>query len=225
MSSKSTPEISLRSIELKEDVRTSILNSLSRQTMGDSKIIFFAFTFLGFGLAGLARLLWFSNFTTIHSAITAISCGLLGAIGMTLLHILEVHTLRKELKTGICIEASVFCDRAIRVRIAGSSLEGIAMDCGDEVLVLIGDWWLNKNRSDIWVVPKSQKKFPAQRFRIQFLPQSGKVLAVLVEKGPLIVDEREPVQPLIALKFSKYSEIVHMRQGLRSLIVDEGQRR
>ncbi|HMP80889.1 MAG TPA: hypothetical protein PKD54_15645, partial [Pirellulaceae bacterium] len=217
-----TPGISLRSIELPANARASGIRAHFRQAKQDAAIIFLVFTFLGFGVAGIAESIWFGDFSTIQTALIAIACGLLASLGMALLHTLDLPSTYKELKSGVCIEASVSCQRAIRVRIARSSLEGIALDCGDDVLVLIGEWWLNNNRSEIWMDPKSRKNFPAQQFRIQFLPRSAKVLAVYVESGPLFVEEPEPVEPLISLPFSRYSEVVHVKQNLRSITLDEG---
>lgn len=215
---KLEPEILTQSIELPAELQGSFLESRYRQLKSDAKITFFVFTFLGFGLAGIARSFWFSHFPSVYSAGFAVAVGILASLGILFLHNLDFSETRKELKSGECLEAMVSCKRAMRVRLSGSSLEGVALDCGDDVLVLIGDWWLNDNRSDIWMVPNSRKRFPAWRFRIQFLPGSGKVLAVHVEGGTLSIEKLEPIETIIELRFSKYSEVVHAKQSLKSMM-------
>lgn len=218
MASESTPEISVRSIELPAHVATSVWASRFRQAKSDGIIIFAVFTFCGLGVARIARLLFFSDISSVHSFAFGLTCGILAGTGILFLNFVDWPLIRKDLKAGICVDASVVCNRATRIRLQGSSLEGVALDCGNDVLVLIGDWWVDKTRLDIWDNPTCRKRFPAKRFRIQFLPRSGQVLFVQVIEGPLPINEPEPVEPMVALDFTKYSEVVHVKQTFRSVV-------
>jgi len=222
MSSSSPPAVSIRSIKLPGDVRARAWASRFRQARSDGIMIFVVFAFLGLGIAGIARALFFRNLASTLSAVIGLVCGLLAALYVALLNFVDLPLLRRDLKAGSLLEATVICERATRVRLRGSSVTAIALHCGDDVLVLIGEWWLNKNRLDIWDDPKGRKQFPSTRFRIQFLPQSGQVLRVHVDEGPVRVDESELVEPMISLHFSKYAEVVHVNQDFQSLIVEEG---
>jgi len=221
MSGKSPPAILLRSIKLPEDVRASFWASRFRQAKSDGLIIFVVFTFLGFGIAGIAEAYFFSDLSSALSVVIGLACGLLATLGVTVLHFVDLPLIRRDLKAGTLVEAHVVCKRAARVRLKGSSLMAVALDCGDDVLVLIGEWWLNKNRLDIWEDPRSRKQFPALRFRIHYLPRSGQVLRVYVDEGPLRIDESDPVEPMISLDCSKHAEVVHVKQDFQSLVVEE----
>lgn len=121
---------------------------------------------------------------------------------------------------GTCIEADVFCYCATNVSFQKSSLEGIALDCGADVLFLIGAWWLNKNRLDVFENNKYRHRFPARRFCIRFLPISGRVLFVEILDEILRVNEPKPLEPIVDLVFSKYAEVVLVNQTLQSMIVN-----
>ena len=220
MSSKSPSAISLRSIKLPEEVRASVWASRFRQVKSDGVIIFVVFTFLGFGIAGIARALFFSDLSSTLSVVIGISCGLVAMLCVAFLNFVDLPLIRIDLKAGTLVEAQVVCERAVRVRIKGSSLVAVALDCGDDVLVLIGEWWLNKNRLNIWENPMSRKEFPAKRFRIHYLPRSGQVLKVHLDEGPLRIDESDLVEPTISLNCSKYAEVVYVNQDFQSLTVE-----
>ncbi len=218
MSSESPPAISLRSVTLPSDVRASFWASRFRQAKSDGIVIFAVFVVLGFGIGGIVKALFFTDLSSTFSAWIGLACGLLATLVMTFLNFADLRLIRRDLKDGVFIEATVVCERAIRVRLEGTSLEAVAINCGNDVLVLMGEWWLNKNRLDIWDNSRSQKQFPARRFRIQYLPRSGQVLRVQVDGSRLAVVESDRAEPMIRLNYSRYSEVVHLKQSLQSLL-------
>ena len=224
MSSKSMPGLSLRSIALPDEVRSFVWASRFRQARSDGMILFVVFAFVGFGIAGLGEALFFDDLSFAMSGPVALSCGLVAALWMAFLNFVDLPLVQRDLKAGVLVEANVVCSRAARVMLQGSSLTAVALDCGDAVLVFIGDWWLNKNK-DIWEHPMKRKQFPGRRFRIQYLPLSGQVVRVQVDDGPLRIeesdDESDLVEPMISIHCSKYAEVVHVDQDFESLVAKE----
>lgn len=182
--------------------------------------MFAVFAFYGLGATQFVK--WFFGELCWPCVFgVALASGAVAAFVMFALNFADWPSIQKELKSGMCIEATVVCERATRIWLVGSELEGVACDCGNDVLILIGNWWLNESRVDIWKDPTCRKRFPGKCFHMQFLPRSGQVLSVQVIEGPLPIEEPEPFEPMITLDFPKFSEVILVNQTYQSLVVGE----
>jgi hypothetical protein len=220
MNNEQTQRISTRIIELPSGASASIRASRFRQTKSDCIIMFAVFTFFGLGLAGMVEYLVLPGASTIFSLGIAVATGSLAALGIAFANSVDWPLIRRDLDAGTCVAADVACNRAIAVGFQQNSLSGVALDCGPDTLVLIGNWWLNKNRSEIWKNAAMQKRFPADQFSMIFLPVSGKVLSIDVRGDCLDVNESEGSEVSLDLAFSKYAEVVHVDKPLNLLIAE-----
>ncbi|PHS14346.1 MAG: hypothetical protein COA78_05945 [Blastopirellula sp.] len=218
MSNVSTAKLSVRTIDLPADTATVILKSQFRQAKSDCTIIFVIFTFVGLGISGFMRMFVFSDPSPLLSLGIALTCGSFAALCMLGISFLDWPLVRKDLDAGVCLEAEIIASRSIAVRFPQNSLSAIALDCGDDTVVLLGEWWLNETQIDIWGTQKIRKDFPSTHFSIRYLPISGKVLSVNISGKKLRTEESETSEPILDLDFSKYAEIVHVNNPLDAIM-------
>ncbi len=212
MINQSTPSLRIQSIDCPPGVYEYLRRSRFRQACSDAGIVFLLFGFLGFSIAGIARTFFFSDLSSGYSAVCGFGCGLIAALVMIFMDLHDLPAVLSEVVAGSIVEASVDCQRAIKVRFDGSDIEGVALDCGEEVLVLRGNWWANENKREIWDDLSSRQRFPAQKFCIRYLPKSGQVIQVDVIEGPLRVDEPE-TELVISLHCHRYAEVIHLSEA------------
>ena len=183
-------------------------------------MMFTIFTILGFAFAGVVEWLFALELTPILTVAIALSTGFVGLFLMLVLDLYDWPSVRSEIAQGECLEIEVMTTHAISVRFPNSNQQGLALDCGENTVVLIGNWWISKLRPELWLNPEMCTMFPSSHFKLCYLPISHYVLFVEPFGKPLrIKDEENDIpEPTMNIDFPKNAEVTHVNQPLNLLI-------
>lgn len=154
--------------------RRQLVSVYRNEIIKDVFVMFFVFSFLGLGLFSF---LGIGKQTLTFGA--AFGVGIIGVLAILVSSrssIIDfIRDVQDEKLELICVR-STFCHAA--------DLNGrhvLAIDCGENTLLMQDRWWDNIRRTDInWSDTAGKKRFPTTQFTLRRLPNSGRIVAVLI---------------------------------------------
>ncbi len=216
--------ISTRVVPADRDAVAKLRRMAFVQAKYDSLVLLAVFTIAGFGLVQIVEWFFLPDAHPLLQLAIALSCGLLAAIWMFVAQYSGWLSVRKDVATGECVELQVSASRALAVWLTPNELPGIALECGEDILILIGNWWESNLARGLFRTTQMQMRFPVDRFTLNYFPASGRVISVDVSGKKLRFQAGDPNEPTIDLELPKYADVVHVKQDLDSLLASKPNR-
>lgn len=197
-----------------------------RHLVADLLGVYVLLAFWMFGAAWIVLSIFFSlKYKSLAALGIGLCLGLLGVIYMLVTEVREYVCLRSDLKSKRCEELTVTCEFALAVELTNSQ-PAIALNCGTYTLLLVGNWWIDRRRTDIsWSPASARKSFPSTSFSIRRLPRSGLVVSVNVNGTKLKVGRNKIMPPELELDVPAFVDSFYTKAELDTLKLNQFEQR
>ncbi|XZE36946.1 hypothetical protein SH501x_002534 [Pirellulaceae bacterium SH501] len=210
-------------MDLPESDAKRIFKSYFGEVRGDLLSTGLIVGFLSMGAAWFVfRFFTSYQLTSLRSLAVGCLFGLLAAFYLIIKEAKHFFALRSDLNNGIYERLSVRPKRGIALDLP-NGIPVIALDCGSHTLLLVGDWWKNRQRGEIhWEGSNVRTNFPSTHFSICRLPLSGRVFCVKSDGSKLPIKREKPMEPELKIDIENYFDSYIVAQQLSSLDFNRG---
>ena len=209
MSDSDIPSLQISTDAISDPEHRQLISVYRSELIKDMLVMFLVFSFLGLGLFSLLGI--GGHALTFGAAFGAGIIGVLMILIFTRQSILDfIRDIRGKQLEVICVRAT-FC--------LAADLNGrhtLALDCGEDTLVMQDRWWDNVRRTDVvWSDETDKKRFPTTRFTLRRLPKSGRIVAVSINSSTkLSVDRSDEADAVIVSDAPRFDDCFVLHKPL-----------